>query len=208
MSSNLILQQCRASLDTDPFGKLELQYRVMIWKSFGVVRHRKDKVIHGAGWRKRTHLARLCVEHVRPIWKHTFPSLDIVDRILESTVVLGHSEAEGRALESLLQRGWTQADNIMSEFQQQTAFGVLHAAVRMGWIYLFDEPILALPKYRDCPLQVDKELDVNSLDAAWHASMVYSGMEYDPSVPAVIRRRREYWSWYIDQAVPIAQHIQ
>ena len=202
MKFHSLLKVCRTSLSQNRLGALELEYRLLIWQSFGAVSYRQGQLLYGVGWRCRTQLDRLCVEYVLPHWRRVFPQSDEPEQLLMLTDRFAQKKVDQATLKLAREKARTQVLHLMNTFQNQSAFGVLLAACRMTTTYLSDEIILTSRLHSIETLKEDFQIDVQELDTAWHASMVYSGMEYDPTTSKVIRRRREFWKWYLQKAVP------
>ena len=96
---------------------------------------------------------------------------------------------------------WTEMDNLMIHEQQNQAPLIAgYAADCVVSVALFDESFDPDNPHDNTQ---DEDLDPYEWDAAYYAAMVYAGGASwnEASSPA---RRREFWEWYLREAVPAA----
>jgi hypothetical protein len=169
----------------------------------------------GAGFARRIALAELATRHVLPIWERGYPRdqrpyelLDIAQRLVRGEA--SHEEAE---------RAWSDlagdlqdppdsdpaAGKFLAELMKPQHAGM--AAVRTVVAAMYDVDV-------DPDLDhEDHELDVEQWDASYRASLAECG--YNPGDPPyeegdsgdnaeTQERRRQFWRWYLDEAVPAA----
>src|SRR6266511_3517511 len=84
LSTELIaaIQSASSSLSTNTDGELILPERKQIWRAMGELLLEGNRAIKGIGLRRRTKLARLCVQKVLALWDEVWPDNDGPRQIL------------------------------------------------------------------------------------------------------------------------------
>src|SRR6266511_4113998 len=78
LSTELIaaIQSASSSLSTNTDGELIVPERKQIWRAMGELLLEGNRAIKGIGLRRRTKLARLCVQKVLALWDYFLPYND------------------------------------------------------------------------------------------------------------------------------------
>jgi hypothetical protein len=194
------IDEFRESIRARSDGHLILPLRKKLWLSFGPV----DKQASLAGQRtaahsQRTELALVTCRKVLPIWEQ----------------YLGGSDIAGKAI-SLAEdsrRGTCDWDHVADRLN--TLYGGLENtdglddhqlnAVPVGYACCDTAYVAAIDgDYEEGPDELDDDLD--SWDYSMYAAGAYSGgFPFNRRYPSDPERLREFWSWYLDQALAVAQ---
>jgi Immunity protein Imm5 len=188
-----LIQEANKSLSGHPQHDLNLGYRHGIWAAFGENGHLR-----------RTALALSCVRHVLPIWYRRFPSDDRLQQILNlaEKVISGDVTQEEAERES--QKFWREIQQLGYE-DSGMAFTVGCAAVASLDAAIFDENFD--PDEIDFNLTDNRDIEGN--DAAFFAACAYAnGAVWDTiSGKPDSAKRLEFWSWWLNVAVPNAWEV-
>jgi Immunity protein Imm5 len=185
----------REAIRTSPHGELPLANRRRLRAAFGPWTvggaHR-----YSAGWRRRVRLAQLCAERALEHWRRDSPDDDrpqamlrLADRVMAGEVTPAAAAQEAKASLAELNEEQDQQDK-RATWAWFAAIGVAAAA---GAADYGD----SLP-----PDTTDKDLDPDALEPAYAASIAEALHPGTPGADDV--RRRAYWQWYVDEAVPAA----
>ncbi len=174
---------------------LTLGWRHLLWSAMGP----RDRAFADAAHRRRASLAILAVRKVAPIWHRLRPEDEFVDNVLRDAerVLAGDldpEEARDRAGDL-----WVDMDDLAADGDLNpaavgyAAIGALLAAARDE---MFD------PDTVDISL-TDADVDAYETDAAFAAAAAYAGgPPWDSDADA--EARREYWTWWLTEALPQA----
>lgn len=183
-----------SALEAAPPGHLSLRHRRRIWEALGELggTHRPTP-----GHRRRAMLDLLTVEHVKPVWDEAYPGDPAVDEVLDAArraLSEGPPHDEGLELAS-------RADiEFVDRPDDDVGFGpgyVGQGACAALMTAIGDK------SYNNVPLDADDEdLDVDDWDASFFGELAAGGEPDDPAVGP--GPRREFWRWYLDEAVPAA----
>jgi hypothetical protein len=194
-------------LATDPAGCLSLHTRRGIWTSFGpFVFDDRERAVPCSGLVRRVHLAVLAVRHVLPLWEKHFREDRQLHDMLEIAQAYVHGDVAYDMAHQANEKGWFHADNVSAicfdrkdDPGQRAAF-VCYAASKAVVTALYDE-ILALHRLEHAS---EADIDPYELDAASYAAAAIAG-GHVKAKDASTDRRREFWRWYLEAAVPLAR---
>ena len=189
-----VLGQAEEALDASEPGELPLPERRRIWDELG--QGPEDR--GSPGHRRRTILDLIAVEHVKPLWDRAYPSDGTVQELLDAArqVLDGRQPAEWA--DELHSRRWVEITDRMGEDHQFVAGYVGTAACCALSTAAHDKSYANLPADTD-----DYEIDSEDWDTSFLAAMAAAGGEVgDPHASEA--RRREFWQWYLREAVPAA----
>lgn len=174
-------------------GHLPLPERRRVRELFGDPGYRTED--RTPGRRRRFALHRACVERVLPVWRAARPDGHRPDRMVE--------------LAQELMDGTISRDATRSEWEHFDVDLNAHSMDLGGRVYGAGQASAALiaagGDYGDeTPLEDDDhDLDPDSLEASFLGSIAVASLsgESDDDDP---QARREYWRWYLEEAVPAA----
>ena len=193
------IEAARAALKDDPRGDLGLPLRKAIWAALGARELVGVRATRGPGHRKRTQLAAVTVMHVLPLWKAVAADDDEVLQLLATAA----DYIEGRVT---FEEAWKRKNRAWANMEkrtgtpsgQSTAIAVGFAAVCAVNTALNDENFDSASL--DNP-EADADLDPYEWDASFYASLAYAGgASWEAANNS--QKRREFWTWYLDEAVP------
>jgi hypothetical protein len=189
------------NLVRNPHGELALHYRKKIWASFGPVETAENgPAVRGVGLQRRARLAALSARHVLPVWERAWPADQGPHQTLESVEQYLNGTLEFRIAKERNGRFRTHLDNLISSGKNQDAAYAGFAAFKALSTALFDYE-LDLEDSKNGP--TDGDLEPYDWDASFYASMAYAGCApWEEASSAA--RRREFWEWYLKDAVPAA----
>lgn len=188
------LEDAERGLAGAPGGQLPLRLRRAIWKALG-----DDGPTPGSsGHRRRATLDLLAAEQVKPVWEQAYPSDPAVDEVLDAARQVLAGERSVQSADDFGGRAQVQFLDRMSKDEQYAAGCVGYAACAALFTAAHDR------SYEDLPADADDyDLDSDDWDAGFEAALAYSGGEVgDPAASG--ERRREFWQWYLREAVPAA----
>jgi hypothetical protein len=198
-----ILDRARASLVSHPQHDLTLGFRRAIWGTMGPL---ADRTLgeETVAWRRRVRLAKASAEFVLPLWDRVWPEDDTPRRLLaEADRVVG-GRWSPRVQGALWHRFF---DNAALQFggedrdhrnAREVLLSANQALATAMWDERFDPGVIDLGL-------TDAEVDPDASDASAFACAAYAGGGvWDADSDS--DRRREFWSWWLDEAVPNA-HI-
>lgn len=152
-------------------------------------------------WR-RQKLAALAASKVIPAWERSFPGDRLPHNCLAMGDVFRRGEVRAGNVEELWSDGWDHCDQLIYDHQDRQNDALAgYAAVQSLRIALLDD---LYPEVMDQNCS-DENLEPEDLDSAFSAAACYAGGTiWDPSSSAQLRR--EFWLWWLTQAVPQAWH--
>jgi len=157
-------------------------------------------------WVRRVYLAALAVRHVLPLWEKHFREDRQPHDMLEIAQAYVHGDVAYDMARRANEKGWVHADNVSAicfdrrDGPGQRAAFVCYAASKAVATALYDE-MLALHRL-ECACEGD--IDPYELDAASYAAAAFAGGHV--KAPETSKdRRREFWRWYLEAAVPLAR---
>jgi hypothetical protein len=194
VSTNEELQQAirrgEEALANDPRGHLALGHRQAIWAALGP----RD----AAGRVARARLAELSVRHVLPIWERIWPENRLPHHLLDLATRVRNGELDGATLAAERNQTFTDLDDIAYLSGNNPAVGVGYGAQHALTVAIRDEPFD--PAHPD-PAVRDEDVQPEDHDSAYYASIAATGgPPWDEESSAA--RRRDFWQWWLSQAVP------
>ncbi len=188
-----LIQDANKSLYRHPQHDLNLGYRHGIWAIFG-----------DNGHVRRTALALSTVRHVLPIWNQRFKNDDRPQQVITLTEKVISGEVSKAFAEKESQKFWREMQQLGYD-DSGMAFTVGCAAVASLDTAIFDENFD--PDEIDFNLTDNQDIEGN--DAAFFAACAYTnGAVWDTiSGKSDSAKRLEFWSWWLNVAVPNAWEI-
>ena len=184
------------ALNENPQGELLLHFRRRIWDALGPRLRDDENRPLGAGWRRRTRLAILCVQHSLPLWQSDFPKDDRPEQMLATAEKLLKSEQSSEDALKQQNTFFAELGDVPDEQLPSACTG--YASVQAVTVAAVDQD-----ENNDELDETDQDLDAYIWDSSYYASM--AAANGDSSVPdSSISRRRDFWRWWLDQAVPQA----
>lgn len=194
------IQDAHRALANHEHGRLLLPYRKRIWAALGQRLIEGGRAQLGVGLRRRTKLAIRCGELVLNYWKREFPEDETPERLIIYAEQYLNGEMEFRWAWDQQNNFWSVVEDLMSEGKPFPAIYAGFAATKILATALYDEKFT--PGKIEENLTEDN-LDAESWDVSYWASLAYAGGSHweKESSPT---RRREFWQWYLNDAVPQA----
>jgi hypothetical protein len=189
---NGAIADARQALDADPRGHLPLPWRRQIRATFGPLGD--DRA--APGWMRRWRLALRCVDRALPRWRSEHPD----DRRPEQLVELARAVFAGEVEPA---DAATQCSFFLHEilyapdrFSPHAYFAGNAAAalVRIAALGDYGAELAADT--------IDEDLEPEGWDAEALAAAAEASFPGDPNDDPA--RRRAFWLWYLDEAVPAA----
>jgi hypothetical protein len=197
------VQAARRSLDEDSQGELPLPQRVRIWTAMGPILRHDGRALAGVGIHRRAALAMRCGLRVLPTWQRAANGNDLAERALASAkgCLRGQlSYEQGRAEFGQL---WTSSDNLWGHGLPTRSVYAAYSAVKVLDLVLHD----AAFDPEHIPDDVmDADLDPYGWDASFYASAAEASFSWEEDSDR--ERRRAFWRWYLDDAVPAAWRLE
>lgn len=194
-----VLELTRKEVLSHPNGELILPLRRIIWKTFGAFEIKeKYRASSTIGLKRRLKLATMCVEKVMNIWNEAFPNDKRPMRCIEvaNEYVTGKTNYE--SIWNEMSHFVTDLDNQGGEERYYLAVPVGRAAISVLDVAIKDESILVYGN----DSRLDSDYDAYDWDTSFCVAIAYSGS--GPWDNTNIEKRREFWLWYINEAVPEA----
>jgi hypothetical protein len=183
----------------NPQYNLNLGYRHSIWAALGP-RANSSQGSKRFGLQRRATLAILSARHVIPIWEGAGLNDDTPHRILIEAEQVLNGTVDVQTADRDFGEFWTYMDNLASKFEDSRPVMVGYSAAKALLTALFDEKFD--PFHIDYDL-TDADVDPYDSDAAFAAAVAYAdGSIWNPDSSST--KRREFWEWWLSEAVPTA----
>ena len=184
------VRDAKKTLDEDADGHLPLARRRAIWLALGA----RDE----EGRCARARLSIAAASRVLPIWERLWPSNRLPHHLLDLADQVCRGEVDRGAITALRDRAETELDDISWASFNKSAVGAGYAALRALDVARRDEPSdLSRP---DSAVR-DEDLEPHQRDSAYLAAAADAGgSPWEPQSSA--DRRRDYWNWWLTEAVP------
>ena len=185
----------REALNKDLKGELPLRYRRNLWTRMGSRQRNNDDSPCGVGWQRRTRLAILCAQYVLPIWHSIHPDNDGPEQMIALAEKLLQGDIERKAARRVRDKFDSEVDELLDEDREFAASYAGDTAVNAAVTAQVDEDISDYDEY-----EVDSDLQPDAWDAGYTAALAYAGgASWEQN--ASVERRREFWKWYVNEAV-------
>ena len=191
------LESAFHALRADPDGVLALAYRQRIWAAMVPRLMNGNQAVQGTGLRRRTSLALSCVRRVLPFWEKAWPNDNGPGTLIELIENFFDNKVDRRVLYSEQLALWARVDNLAYErdvVELMVGCAACGAASTALVDEVFDPDNLELSAS-------DEDRDAYQWDAAYYAAMVLAGGP-PRNAESSIERRRQFWEWYLSEAVP------
>jgi hypothetical protein len=191
------LEEAKAGLVVHPHAELVLPKRKKIWAAMGpVVITKRNRAKMTPGLRRRTALAIVTAEHVLPIWERHWDSKD-PHRMLEVVRAYVRDEMSWRDARDEQTRFLGALYNANTDEISEDIFHFVYVG------YAAVDAVATALKDMDCEDDGTLDEDLDSWDGSFWACSAYSG-DFPWEARSDMGRRREFWEWYLDEAVPLA----
>ncbi len=198
-----LLAESKKALADNSEGHLRLPYRRRIWRAYGPVRVENSRAVISEGLMRRANLARLCAEHVLPIWREGFPEDDRPQWMLDAVRQYLTGRLSFDVAYDAKSNFWGKLEGLMCEGKRFNSIYAGFAAVNAITTALKDE-YFGLPQNEETEL--DDDLDPYGWDASFLSSLAFAGgAAWEPQ--SSVGKRREFWQWYLKEAVPKSLEI-
>jgi hypothetical protein len=189
-----VIASAQAELAQSPEGILSLKHRARIWAQLATL---SDARI---GHVRRVQLNEACVRRVLDRWHARFPGDNGVERLLKfARQVVDGQVDEVRALEQR-DRFYVDVVETRRYADDASAMFVGLAAANTVIEALIANNDDAIPNVDD-----DEEMDPETYDVSYLcASAAARGLN---ARPADAEARRDFWTWYLNQAIPEAYSL-
>lgn len=188
-----IIAEAEESLLKNPVGELTLPIRKQIWAAMGELNSEVGK-------KRRTKLAKMCVEHAFQVWDFVHPPEKHPKEILNLIDAYFDGKIDDESMREEYDIYSVKMDNLSSrDLKYQLAAGVGTAACQALFVARHDECFGEVDEYPDA---TEEGMDPDEWDAAFYISIAVAGPKWIEG--ASIEKRRQFWNWYLDEAVPQA----
>ncbi len=194
----------RAVAEVTETGALSFPTRRQLWLALGEWEWRDEddmeetpRALTGP-LKKRAGLACACAKKVMPVWSAYAPQDKAPQKLLKTVRDYLEGKVPAEKLEAAIKEAGGFLDRAEEE-QYSTAPAAAMAVWQAAWAAWLDEPLLA-QRYEDA---ADGDLDYDDWDAAYLASVAWSGRneESQPGERAV--EGMKFWAWYLEQLAPL-----
>jgi hypothetical protein len=199
-----VLDQANDALAHDPSGQLALPWRNALWLAMGDPQENEKGYPIGAGWQRRVKMGILTVQHLLSIWQEQYPQDEGPQRMLLLAEQVVEDKINHDAAGSESDNYWTLLSDLGvieddSKPAEVLPFLVGMAAARVVRTARLDYQMVL---FND-PNELDTERDAWMWDESYLGAMAYAGGAVWVTGSSS-ERRREFWQWWLDQAVPSA----
>ena len=194
LAVNSAINQAKIDLSSSPEGILSLTSRTAIWIAMD------DLADSEASYFNRTNLKVPCVNKVKSIWMQMFPTDSSIDSMLQLTYALMGKSVDPGTAENDASRF---LQNAIAKFGSNTttdpALMGAEAAAAMVVSACYRNP-----DYDTADNDIDDdELAPDSFETSYMcASAAAGGMNWMPVEQVDVDARRNFWIWYLDEAIP------
>ncbi len=175
-------------------GHLPVSLRRAVWDAMGQYQFTDEQFAYGLGHLRRTTLACFAAEAALGVWVRHGGD-DQPGRVLDLVEHYLTGNADGEVLHEIGTELWNRADYLEEGPEAWVIFATYHAVM----VAFSDE--LA-------PAEATQESEdsLNEYDAGYYAACALAnGHPGDPG--SSMERRRAFWRWYLESAVPAAFSI-
>lgn len=197
---NSLIREATTALRGDKNGCLVLPLRKRLWAGLGPRMVGKKRAQDYTGWHRRVRLAVLCVEKTLPVWDKVQPANPLPREVLALIQAYQAKQVRPGVLLKRLQAAWRRMEVLGVETKSGVEVLVGSASIRAGYVALGDEDF---DSDASKAAELDQNRDPYDLDAGFYAAAAFSGDMYG-GTEANVAKRRQFWRWYLKNAVPIA----
>ncbi len=196
------LEDARIALSKSPDYELILSHRWRILSQFGPVLKTENWVTqYGIGLHRRTVLAMLCVQHVLNIWEKSWPNNKGPHLMLLTAEEYLRGILNEKTVDERKNQFWEKLQDLNYYSNNNLALHVGDAALNVITIAMVDQYFEQIDNINE--LRFDTDYDSEEWDTHFYASIVYAeGAPWEESSNP--ERRKEFWEWYLNEAVPKA----
>ncbi len=201
-----IIAACRAALEANPDGHLEIGRRYHVYRGLGAPGNASAKP-RAIGHVRRTRLFCITSRKVLPTWEAAFPDDETPHELLHWVDRWLAGESLPTSLHGAVSDWWTYLDNALTNHTDRDDPAV-QAAIMAGTAAAATlsaalKDVLLLDGV-DLDRR-DVDYDPYELDPPWHACRAYlCGPTTVTSEPESLRRKA-FWEWWLDDAVSEAR---
>lgn len=193
------LTRAHRALEADPHGILSVGHRNEIKRA--LVPDGDEHV----GLLRRVMLNDLCVRRVLPLWYAAYPDDRRPERMLELARQLSRGQIESRAALSEEGRFWVDAvDNWEYDPETEDAVGVALASCNS----VVQAAVTSIDEAAPAGDEDDEAHDPYTEDPAYSCASSAAGGSNDQLEHSDAGKRRAFWTWYLDEAVPAAAELR
>lgn len=176
-------------------GILSLRLRRKIWRAM------VDPEDADATYRRRVMLQVLCVRQVQHLWDRAFPNDGRVEEMMAIAEQLIRQQISPEEAE-------LRSDDFLNEIYDEVEN---YNSITQPAVYVADASIHTVvsacyrnPDYNTSSTTTDDdELLPDSLEPSYACASAAAGaLNWQPIKDTDVAARREYWSWYLDEAIP------
>lgn len=157
-----------------------------------------NRAVKGFGLSRRTKLATLCAQKVTGLWDEVWPGNTGPSQMLSTAEAYLRDSLDFDSAWKRKNSFWGDLDNLLCEGNHLTVVNVGFAAANVVTTSLVDERFDPQNLEEDI---LDDALDPYEWDAGFYASAAYSE-GFSREEQSNRSRRREFWEWYLIEAVP------
>jgi hypothetical protein len=181
-----------------PAYRLSLVNRAQIW--LAMEPDDADGVKVRLGYRRRVKLATLCTQKIIKLWEDALPDNRLPHKLLSWARECVEGKLDPEAVRDKQNEAWAILESLLYSDQIKWAMGAGFAAAATVGVALSDENFDA---EADESNDGDRAVDLYDWDAAIFASLAYSREAYvDEPMSRLLRK--DFWEWYLKEAVPAA----
>lgn len=190
-----LLDRARAEVLAHPDNDLPRPMRIQLQLALGP--HLRAP---GVGLSRRANLCLLVVKKLRPIWERHYPELPAVEAV-QDMIRVAEQRLRGEITQREARRGRSHLMSVLLDCdaepaEKQPALSAGEAATRAVYVAMHDENA-------DQAELLDEDLDASDWDCAFWGACAWSG-----AIPGQAgwnqEAYKEYWLWYLDEAIPEA----
>jgi hypothetical protein len=197
-----LINESLKGVESHPQHELNLGYRYAIYAFFGPKSPTSGNTTN-QGHRRRTKLALLSIQHVLSLWEKVRPFDRSPHLILEKVQQILEGVLTGKQVDQMSGLpDWGYMDNVSCQVPYIGSSWILvgYGAVKTIGVAIWDE---IFDPTQINPQLTDDHLDTYDLDVASEAAAGYAG-GFRWKSESDQRKRRQFWEWWLTEAVPKA----
>lgn len=203
MDLNNILEIAEKNLKTNENGELILPLRKKIWKCLGGYKLADNvRAEITIGLKRRVELSILCAYKVLEIWENNIKNDDRPRKLLEKAKEYIDGKCSITSIDEVIGDFYTDLEDMMSEETEIITY-VGSVILKISALVCYDEVLIKGEHEEALEEDLDDDLDFGDWDASFYAALAYAGGAKWQEKSST-EKRREFWMWYIKEAVPKA----